>query len=768
MEKKGKGNNSMALSKRLARDAWRRTGSVNIALALTCGISLLVCLIISLKQPGSSLNTSTIIFEGSCDDSSNINIALHLVLNLLSTGILASSNYFMQIVSAPSRNEIDKAHMFLYSLDIGIPSNKNIQFMSHFKKTCWVVLLLSSFPIHLFFNSTIFETRYEGSDWHATIATESFTRGAHYFAPGASLELPVPFSPEDLDGTNHSDGFELPEFLQDINRAATYGGGWTLMDPLTCYTEYTACQPKNQYRDVVMVVDSGANNKKGWTREEVFNLSQEQSLWWDTYVPRNETNSLWYASHCITERRRGTETQICDYTCYQIFPLPEQADSYGMHKTPPSNWTFSWVGSIGLNGRFSDLVIKYCLAEPYSRVCKVGISNALLLLVIICTFAKIIQCSIIVWKLPHNSLVTPGDAIVSFITNPDPYSIGLGTLDIRDSSRFESRQLQFWSPYDGYMLEPTIKPRQWLAIKQRYLSTIPRVVWIRTYMLLTISIAILAMGLGFSYQSNGYTFGGPFGHSDDIRVTNIMEGAGFMITLIVANIPQLLLSACYFSYNAFFTRLLVEQEWNSYSLRYQPLRVSYPKGGQISSYRLQLPYKYSIPLIIISVVCHWLLSDAFFFFGIEGSFWGRSDNARTQAYFRLSENSFISLGYSAPAILALFVVGCTVVPLPILFSLRELKGNMVAGGSNSLVMSAACHCFIPPPAEVQYQASSPSSDEEEMLRELSQSKLKWGATSLPSDLAEVMSEEGGNTVMHLGFGGESSDVRSPEEGELYV
>lgn len=58
--------------------------------------------------------------------------------------------------------------------------------------------------------------------------------------------------------------------------------------------------------------------------------------------------------------------------------------------------------------------------------------------------------------------------------------------------------------------------------------------------------------------------------------------------------------------------------------------------------------------------------------------------------------------------------------------------------------------------------------EEEMLRELSQSELKWGATSLPSDLAEAMNEESGNVVMHLGFGGESSNVRCPEEGEWYV
>ncbi|KAI0848973.1 hypothetical protein F5Y00DRAFT_269901 [Daldinia vernicosa] len=767
----------MALPKKSSQDAWRRTGFVNIALASTCGISLLVCLIISLKRPGSSLNTSTIIFEGSCNDSSNINIALHLVLNLLSTGILASSNYFMQIVSSPSRDEIDKAHMFLFSLDIGIPSNKNIQFISRFKKTCWVVLLLSSLPIHLFFNGTIFETRYQGSDWYSTVATEAFTRGEHYFPPGASLEFIMP-PRYNRQPDIKPDEIVSPEALQEIKKAATDGSSWKPMDPPTCYAEYTTCKPRNQYRDVVMVVDSGTNNTKGWTRGEAFKFPLNTSLWWDKYVPRNETNSLWHTSQCALIEQAEPEDRSCHTRCdYSIIPPLTQFNLYNVNKTSPSHWTVfpsyqERDPAYRVNDKLIFMTIKYCLAEPYSRVCKVGISNALLLLVIICTFIKSVQCGIIVWKLPHYSLVTPGDAIASFITNPDPYTIGLGTLDILDSSRLESKQRQFWSPYDEHMLVPTTKPRQWVAVKRRYLSIIPRTVRFRTYVLLIFSIIILCVGLGFSYQSNDHTFGGPFGHSDEVRVTNIMRDSGFMSTLIVANTPQLLLSACYFSYNAFFTRLLVEQEWNSYSLRYQPLRVSYPKGGQISSYRLQLPYKYSIPLIIISVVCHWLLSDAFFFFGIEGGTYlltyGVNPNPSTQAYFHLSETSLVSLGYSTPAILALLVIGCAIVPLPLLFSLRRPKGKMVAGGSNSLVMSAACHCFISSPTEVQSQACSPSNDEEEMLRELSQSKLKWGATSLPSDVAEAMSEESGNMVMHLGFGGESSKVRCPEEGEWYV
>ncbi|KAI1802808.1 hypothetical protein F4811DRAFT_563008 [Daldinia bambusicola] len=747
----------------LPRDAWRRTGLLNVALASVCVILLLVGLVISLKSPGSSLNASTIIFEGPCDKSSRTNTLLHLLLNMLSTGILASSNYFMQIVSSPSRDEIDKAHLYFYSVDVGIPSTRNFRFISFFKKSCWIILLLSSLPIHLFFNGTIFETNYQGSDWQATVATEAFTQGASYSAPGASLSFTLPpayLRTADLNTSNITSMLSM-----DTKKAAATGSNWTFMDSSTCFTEYTACKPRNQYGDVVVVIDSGTNNKEGWVREEVFNLTEDLSLWWNTYISRNETNSLWYSTGCTTSRTLDRTTEnSCDYTCWNTL-FPTGPTSYGIHGTSPYNWTFFWNVShfspekdYGFNRNFSRTAVKYCLAEPRSRACKVGISNVLLMLVIVCTIIKVIQCSIIIWKLPQQSLVTPGDAIASFITEPDPCTIGLGTLDVVDGCRLKSARRQLPSHFNQCTLDATIKPRPWPKIKRRYLLIMPRDVRLRTYVFLAISVMLLAICSVFSYRSNGYTFGGPFGYSDELRAIHSMDGAGYLTALLVANSPQLLLSACYFYYNAFLTQLL-----------YKPLRVTYPEGDQISSYRLQLPYKYSIPLIIIMIVCHWLLSNALFFFGIEGGFWGTGyDASYTQAYFHLSEDSLVSLGYSSSAILALLIVSCTIVPLPLLLSLRKPKGKMVAGGWDSLVISAACHCFVSSSTEVESEPHSPLDDEEESLKRLSQSKLKWGATPLPSDLAEVMSEESGNMVMHLGFGGEPSQVRCVEEGEFYI
>lgn len=112
---------------------------------------------------------------------------------------------------------------------------------------------------------------------------------------------------------------------------------------------------------------------------------------------------------------------------------------------------------------------------------------------------------------------------------------------------------------------------------------------------------------------------GSFGSSDNnLSVDVFVSSPSYITMLVAANTPQIILSFCYFSFNAFFTRTQIESEWSSYSLSYKPLRVTVPRGEQISTYRLQLPYKYSVPLLGISILLHWILSNAIFFYIVEG------------------------------------------------------------------------------------------------------------------------------------------------------
>lgn len=169
----------------LPRERWRRLGLLNLALISLCCLILVIALVIDADGPVTAVR---ILYRGKCTTVNRLDAALHLIINIFSTCVLASSNFFMQVVSSPTRNEIDAAHRSLRSLEVGVTSIKNLGFLPWFKVITWVGLSVSSIPIHLLFNSVIYSTQYQGADWHLTIATDGFVNGTvDYYNPGAAL-----------------------------------------------------------------------------------------------------------------------------------------------------------------------------------------------------------------------------------------------------------------------------------------------------------------------------------------------------------------------------------------------------------------------------------------------------------------------------------------------------------------------------------------------------------------------------------------------------
>lgn len=72
-----------------------------------------------------------------------------------------------------------------------------------------------------------------------------------------------------------------------------------------------------------------------------------------------------------------------------------------------------------------------------------------------------------------------------------------------------------------------------------------------------------------------------------------------------ANSPQLVLSFCYFAINSECTSMAAAYEWNKFGSSRKGLRVSAPLGEQRSTYFLQLPLRFSLPLMAISGGLHW-------------------------------------------------------------------------------------------------------------------------------------------------------------------
>lgn len=77
----------------------------------------------------------------------------HVLINVVSTILLISSNYAMQTLSAPTRDEIDRAHERGQWLEVGLMSLHNVRCIAKKRVILWGILALSSIPLHLVYDT---------------------------------------------------------------------------------------------------------------------------------------------------------------------------------------------------------------------------------------------------------------------------------------------------------------------------------------------------------------------------------------------------------------------------------------------------------------------------------------------------------------------------------------------------------------------------------------------------------------------------------------
>ena len=136
------------------RTLWERLTKRRVVLRFQVGLTFIVLLINviwtiwSARRYGTQDGIGTI-FTGDCGQSQLLNVYLHIVINVLSTLLLGTSNYCMQLVSAPTRDEIDRAHSQKSWLDIGVPSARNVWKLNLNNKITWIGLAVTSATLHL-------------------------------------------------------------------------------------------------------------------------------------------------------------------------------------------------------------------------------------------------------------------------------------------------------------------------------------------------------------------------------------------------------------------------------------------------------------------------------------------------------------------------------------------------------------------------------------------------------------------------------------------
>jgi hypothetical protein len=228
--------------------------------------------------------------------------------------------------------------------------------------------------------------------------------------------------------------------------------------------------------------------------------------------------------------------------------------------------------------------------------------------------------------------------------------------------------------------------------------------------------------------------------------------SSFLPYVLLANIPQLIASLIYFVYNGLWTTMLANREWTGYSTKRAPLRVTLPRIGQRSTHYLQLPFTWSVPLLIAGIALHWFISQSIFVARValyqDGILSRFHDASAGQGFKALasSGNVYYGLGYWDTAILAVIVWGAAMILSSILVAyIFTYPQGVGIGGTNSAVLSAACHA--------RHSDGQDENSEEDMTTK----PLQWGVT-IPGDVSD--------RVGHCSFS--SGEVGSPVVGSLYA
>ncbi|CAH0046098.1 unnamed protein product [Clonostachys solani] len=706
---------------------WQRGASwaaVLISVILLGNIILTVVCKSNFHPTGAYTNIVTI-RAGDCKEMKNLGVIIHLVINIISTLLVGASNYCMQTVSAPTREDIDKVHARGSWLDIGIPSVRNMWFIRKRRLVVWLVLGITSIPLHLVYNSIFFVSTntYLYDVW---FAEESFLHGAAFgdiYFPGRR----TPMNKTAIEG------------LQD---RVMNGDRYERLSNNDCIKEYAKDTVESR-GDVILVVDPPENCL---TLQYNDAISDAASVHYYNPECGNITSTSLYAIETSTQ---NFQSSAGDYRTNRHYWICSQYAYYPMNDTDILSELCShgaWKKQLDADPwMVKGAKVNYCLSDKLPDKCRFKVAINLLYVVIAFNVAKIAIVDILIaTKLINDDpIVTIGDAVASFIESPDPSTTGMCLWPAKNIKFHKS------SGELPAIIHQSTSNRWFHAVSVRR--------WVISSLIVFITMAALFGLFGWSVANlKKLYFMGELSYLWSIGVGKITpynfitgwripkEGdSAIAAVVLISNLPQVLFSFIYVVLNGLITSMTAAAEWSSYAVNtHRPLRVSFPKASQRTTFFLQMPYRYSIPIIILSILMHWLISQSFFMVQIaeisttyeevEPLNFDKID-AGTAIY----GNLITTVAFSPMGILFTALLLAVVFLGALGLGMIRLKGEIPVAGSCSLAIAAACH------APEGTSSLKP---------------LKWG---------EVLSTEAGDDgVGHCAFSNDFTQI--PELGNRYA
>ncbi len=127
---------------------WRGGVMFNMFIAVGILIVEIILLVIVLTKT-KLLAGESAVWSGDCGKAGNINIGLRVLINVFGIVLLCGANYVFQVLSSPTRREVDKAHESKRWLDIGVASMRNFGHISGFRSILGTVILFTAISIQV-------------------------------------------------------------------------------------------------------------------------------------------------------------------------------------------------------------------------------------------------------------------------------------------------------------------------------------------------------------------------------------------------------------------------------------------------------------------------------------------------------------------------------------------------------------------------------------------------------------------------------------------
>ena len=318
--------------------------------------------------------------------------------------------------------------------------------------------------------------------------------------------------------------------------------------------------------------------------------------------------------------------------------------SYMLTNPPPEQvWAYlnntSWIASAGPGLNVStlcpnygagapllDIRVDHCLSHKIPERCRLFYHLPIAFAIIICSLVKVACIWLLLRIDRHDLSLTIGDAISSFLQRPDPTTRQWCTLSPAMIAKEDKCP---WNPKHNTIGQEGLWTQEphaghLPAIRKTWRTAGSSKIWSLTWVVLILYIVISLVLPTKAVQNtitHRYSTSDPLVAMWNIKGWGEVQSTALLSTLatsfigmvLLANMPQLAVSLLYFCLNDTLTREILAADYNDFAITRRPLRVSFPRGEQRSSWYLTIPYRYAVPFLTTVTLIHWFISEGLFY-----------------------------------------------------------------------------------------------------------------------------------------------------------